>query len=84
MIFIRQIFDIVCIIIYICVWMGPPYRISHWAPEKSGTVLVASMHYCTGKIANACFNNLARQIYTQKTPASCCSAVRPCPHSHDS
>jgi hypothetical protein len=20
--------------------MGPPYRISHWAPEKSGTALV--------------------------------------------
>jgi hypothetical protein len=34
--FIRQIFDI---IIYICVWMGLPYRISHWAPEKSGTAL---------------------------------------------
>jgi hypothetical protein len=26
--------------IYICVWMGPPFRISHWVPEKSGTTLL--------------------------------------------
>jgi hypothetical protein len=39
-IFIRHILDIVYIIIYICVWMGPLYRISHRAPEKSGTALV--------------------------------------------
>jgi hypothetical protein len=40
-IFIRQIFDIVYIYIYIyiCVWMGPPYQISHWVSEKSGTAL---------------------------------------------
>jgi hypothetical protein len=42
--FIRQIFDTTCIIIYICVWMGPLYRISHWAPEKSGTVLSKVTH----------------------------------------
>jgi hypothetical protein len=41
--FIRQIFDIVCIIIYICVWMSPLYQISHWAPEKSRTALVNSL-----------------------------------------
>jgi hypothetical protein len=29
--------------IYICMWMGPLYRISHWAPEKSGTTL-PTMH----------------------------------------
>jgi hypothetical protein len=29
----------ICIIIYICVWMGPLYRISYRAPEKSGTTL---------------------------------------------
>jgi hypothetical protein len=29
----------ICIIIYICVWIGPLYRISHWAPEKPGTAL---------------------------------------------
>jgi hypothetical protein len=46
-IFIRQIFDIVYIIIYICVWMGPPYRISHWAPEKSGTALAAASRETT-------------------------------------
>jgi hypothetical protein len=28
-IFICQIFNNTCIIIYICVWMGPLYRISH-------------------------------------------------------
>jgi hypothetical protein len=40
-IFIRQIFDTIYIIIYICVWMSLSYRISHWAPEKSGTALPA-------------------------------------------
>jgi hypothetical protein len=32
-------FGNICIIIYICVWMGPLYRISHWAPKKPGTAL---------------------------------------------
>jgi hypothetical protein len=25
-----------------CMWMGPPFRISHRAPKKSGTALVSS------------------------------------------
>jgi hypothetical protein len=41
-IFIRQIFDTICIIIYICVWMEPAYQILYWAPEKSGTALHAT------------------------------------------
>jgi hypothetical protein len=39
--FIRQIFGNICIIIYICVWIGPLYQILHWALEKPGTALGA-------------------------------------------
>jgi hypothetical protein len=46
MIFILQIFGYIYIyiIIYICVWMGPLYQISHWAPEEPGTALHGQQH----------------------------------------